>query len=37
MNSDDLAEMYKIDEHKRRKLYQFNKKAAFSYSNKVEN
>lgn len=35
MNSDDLAEMYKIDEQKRRKIYQFNKKSAFTYSNKV--
>jgi hypothetical protein len=36
MNSDDAAELYKIDDQKRRKVYQFNKKVPFSYSNKVE-
>ena len=35
MNSDDLVELYKIDEQKRRKVYQFNKMAQFAYSNKV--
>lgn len=35
MNSDLVADLYKIDEQKRRKIYQFNKKAKFIYSNKI--
>jgi hypothetical protein len=35
MNSEDLVELYRIDENRRRKVYQFSKKTQFTYSNKV--
>lgn len=36
MNSEDAAELYKVDELKRRKVYQWNKQQPFVYSNKME-
>lgn len=36
MNSDEVADLYKIDELKRRKVYQWNRQQPFSYSNKIE-
>jgi hypothetical protein len=35
MNSEDVADLYKIDELKRRKVYQWNKQKPFNYSNKI--
>lgn len=35
MNSDELAGLYRIDELKRRKIYQWNKQQPFTYSNKM--
>ena len=35
MNSQDLAELYKVDELKRRQVYQWNKQQPFVYSNKM--
>ena len=36
MNSEDIASLYKIDEGKKRKIYQWDKKSKFSYSNKMD-
>ena len=35
MNSDEVAGLYRIDELKRRKVYQCNRQQPFAYSNKI--
>ena len=35
MDSNEIASLYKIDEFRKRKAYQWNKKKPFTYSNKV--
>lgn len=36
MNSEDIADLYRVDELKRRKVYQWNKQQPFAYSNRME-
>ena len=36
MNSEEVADLYKIDDLKRRKVYQWDRQQAFQYSNKMD-
>lgn len=36
MNSDERADLYKVDELKRRKVYQWDKQIPFVFSNRME-
>ena len=36
MDSEEVADLYRIDELKRRKVYQWNRQQPFAYSNKID-